>query len=366
MRCSVRWRGALVLLLAVSYEVPVAASGFDSGKLAFSVTAKDLEFRYRVFALFVLPGEHLELRSATRLELESEAGSRKAVGPGWVWTAPTEVGWYPLRLRSTTETMTINIFVIRPATQVKDGKLGSYEIGTYSRNPFRGLLAYRAPDGFVEVTPEVRDVQVSPHFTLGQFLCKQESGWPKYLVLRPELLIKLERILEQVRQAGIRTDSFEIMSGYRTPWYNRLIGNRTDSSRHLYGGAADIFVDVAPRDGVMDDLNGDGEISKADADYLYNQFERWSTTTWWQQSSGGLAAYGPTKAHGPFVHVDARGYRARWRPRRRNHSPQRRAGSGGQADALTGGFAGSCVRRQRPSRSSRLNVRSSSTKRGER
>ena len=27
---------------------------------------------------------------------------------------------------------------------------------------------------------------------------------------------------------------------------------------------------------------------------------------------GGLGAYGSTAAHGPFVHVDTRGHRARW------------------------------------------------------
>jgi hypothetical protein len=296
----------------VSCGFPVAADGFDSGKLPFSVVARGLELRYRVFALFVVPGERLELRSAARLEMESEEGIGEAIGSAWIWTAPSEIGLYRFRLQTSADTMTINVFVMRPAHDVKNGKLGDYEIGTYPRDPFRGLLVYRAPKGFVEVTPEMLDVQVSPHFRLGQFLCKQESGWPKYLVLRPELLIKLEQILEQVQQAGVRADSFEIMSGYRTPWYNRQIGNRTDSSRHLYGGAADIFVDVAPRDGVMDDLDGDGVISKADADYLYDLFERWSTTSWWQRFTGGLAAYGPTEAHGPFVHIDARGYRARW------------------------------------------------------
>ncbi len=315
MTASVRGPGllALWLSLCLAANAPaVAGEAFDPGELGFRVEVKGLELRHREFALFVLPGERIELRSATRLRLEAAGGRHQTSRDGWVWTAPAEVGLYPLVLSSGKERMKLNVFVLRPASEVRDGMLGDYLIGEYSKNPFRGLLVYRAPEGFVEVTPELAGTRVSPHFTLGQFLCKQASGWPKYLVLRPELLLKLERVLGRVNQAGIRTDSFEVMSGYRTPWYNRAIGNRTSSSRHLYGGAADIFIDVAPRDGVMDDLNGDGRISKADADHLYDLFESWSTASWWQRLTGGLAAYKANAAHGPFVHLDARGYRARW------------------------------------------------------
>ena len=47
------------------------------------------------------------------------------------------------------------------------------------------------------------------------------------------------------------------MSGYRTPFYNRSIGNQTRFSRHVYGDAADIYADD-DGDGKMDDLDGDG------------------------------------------------------------------------------------------------------------
>lgn len=43
----------------------------------------------------------------------------------------------------------------------------------------------------------------------------------------------------------------------------------------------------------MDDLNGDGRLKK-------------------MMRAGGLGVYGSTSAHGPFVHVDVRGTRARW------------------------------------------------------
>jgi len=114
------------------------------------------------------------------------------------------------------------------------------------------------------VTEENQDTMVSPHFTLKQFACNQDSGFPKYLVLRERLVLKLEDILEKVNKHAYRCDTFHIMSGYRTPYYNELNGN-VKHSMHLWGGAADIFIDESPKDGMMDDLNKDGRIDWRDA-----------------------------------------------------------------------------------------------------
>ena len=61
----------------------------------------------------------------------------------------------------------------------------------------------------------VREVRLSPHFTLGQFVCKQAGGYPKYVVLRERLLLKLERLLEAVNAKGHAAETFHVMSGYR-------------------------------------------------------------------------------------------------------------------------------------------------------
>ena len=51
---------------------------------------------------------------------------------------------------------------------------------------------YAAPAGFIEVTPENQNFQVSEHFRLKQFLTKdQHNVWPKYLPLDPLLVDKL-------------------------------------------------------------------------------------------------------------------------------------------------------------------------------
>ena len=58
------------------------------------------------------------------------------------------------------------------------------------------------------------------------------------------------------------------MSGYRTPAYHRAIGDTTTFSRHLWGAAADVFID-ADGDGKMDDLDGNGVIDQRDAALLF-------------------------------------------------------------------------------------------------
>jgi hypothetical protein len=124
-------------------------------------------------------------------------------------------------------------------------------------------------------------------------------------------LLKLELILQAVNERGYTCDTFHIMSGYRTPYYNKAIGN-VKYSRHLWGGAADIFIDENPRDGMMDDLNRDSKIDYRDAAVLYDIIDGLYGKPFYASFVGGLARYRKTPTHGPFVHVDVRGFRARW------------------------------------------------------
>ena len=207
--------------------------------------------------------------------------------------------------------MTVNAVVMRPASDMRGGAMDHYMIGTYVVRAGGAGDANEAPRGFIQVTQDLLDLPVSPHFRLGQFLCKQESAWPRYMALREPLILKLETVLQKVNAAGIRADGFTVMSGFRTPHYNAAIGNRTTSSRHLYGGAADIFIDE-DGDGRMDDLDRDGRHDRRDAEMLYRLIDGLSREPAPAFVPGGLSAYAANAAHGPFVHVDARGVRARW------------------------------------------------------
>jgi len=81
--------------------------------------------------------------------------------------------------------------------------------------------------------------------------------------------------------------------------------------RDMWGGAADLFIDVSPQDGTMDDLNGDGRVDPADAEFLHDFFESLSQREDFRPFTGGLGCYDAGEAHGPFVHVYVRGFRAR-------------------------------------------------------
>jgi hypothetical protein len=59
-------------------------------------------------------------------------------------------------------------------------------------------------------------------------------------------------------------------------------------------------------------LNGDGRHDRLDAMLLHDLAERTEGTVEQGALIGGLSAYSPTHEHGAFVHVDTRGFAARW------------------------------------------------------
>ncbi len=266
--------------------------------------------RLSVQALPVLPGEKVSLSAPPNApSLRYGAGRAQPTGPGrWQWTAPQAPGIYALELSAGTDTVTVTALVMHPASEVRDGLLNGYRIGRYLSRPLRGDPAYVPPRGFIEVRATDHEVLVSPHFTLGQFVCK-EKGEPRYVALSVPLLVKLEALSDRLAGMGYARRSLKVMSGFRTPAYNREIGNTTVYSRHLWGDAADVYVD-ADGDGRMDDLDGDGTSGVGDARVLYRVAE--SVASKPGVRPGGLGLYGSTAAHGPFVHVDARGREARW------------------------------------------------------
>lgn len=295
----------------------VASPAFSPEKASFAIKAKGIAIPYSVFSIFVMPGEAVSVevmpdRQDTRFALEASEGGVYEDANAWVWEAPRRSGHYQLSVvdEASGESILLNAFVMVPFDH-QEASLNGYRIGQYQAKPLKGNPAYVRPQGFVEVTPANEHIQVAPHFTLGQFVCKQ-PGEPKYLALQEALLLKLERLLEAVNNEGIAASTLHVMSAYRTPSYNWSIGNRTVYSRHLYGDAADVFVDV-DGDNYMDDLNGDGVVDKADARLLAKLVEEHAEHgDHHHDLVGGIGIYSPASHRGPFVHVDVRGHKARW------------------------------------------------------
>ena len=298
------------------------AQGESSTDAAFMLQVDDDVVPYTVMAAFVMPGESIPIDvllptrhdqfTATAAKGTLEPVERR---PGWVWTAPETPGMVPITVEedASRQSIRIHAFVLTPFDHATDW-IGRYRIGAYENAPLRGDPVYQRPEGFIRVTKANRDVKLSPHFQLRQFLSKQvdrERTFPQYVLVRVPLLLKLEMILDRVQEEGADVETLHVMSGFRTPYYNRRIGNTTSYSRHLYGGAADIFVDENG-DGRMDDLTGDGRVTKADAQYLAKIVSSLRDDTWYDPLVGGLGVYGPAPHRGPFIHVDTRGRPARW------------------------------------------------------
>ena len=201
-----------------------------------------------------------------------------------------------------------------PFSEKKKGMLGTYRMGSWPAEHRRTASdRYGNPAGFIQVTPENQDTRISEHFRLRDFLTKDQANvWPKYLVLQEDLIDKLELLIGALHSRGVKVSRMSVMSGFRTPQYNERgvgAGGRAQNSRHQYGDAADVFIDNDGNGG-MDDLNGDGRVNTADARWLAQVVEDVEQAH--PALIGGVGIYSATSAHGPFVHVDVRGTKARW------------------------------------------------------
>ena len=331
---------ASVLLLLAS----VAGTSGDAraqGSAASQRAAFALEYHgsivpWRQFLLRARPGERVALQArpaadalgssstaAERLpagsfEASASAGSVQETGPRrWTWQAPTDPGLYRLVVRWRSEapgtardSIVLTAAVLVPLSEIDDGRVRGYRVGEYPDEVFRGLPRYQKPRGFIRLEAADADVPVSPHFRLGQFSVRRPDAWPKHTVLHERLLIKMELLVERAARRGISPSGWKVLSAFRSPWYNASIG-RPRFSRHIFGDAADLYVD-ADGDGRQDDLNGDGRVDVRDAKVLYDIVERMDEDSDLRPLLGGLGRYGTTSTHGPFIHVDTRGYRARW------------------------------------------------------
>ena len=213
-----------------------------------------------------------------------------------------------------------SLITVHPRSEKQNGKVGLYYIGNWpgESGPVSAPKKapsdrYRPPSGFIEVTQDNADTKVSEHFKLRDFLTHdQPNVWPKYLVLEMRNVDKLELVLADLQSHGANVSGVKVMSGFRTPQYNKGGGNtggRAGLSRHMYGDAADIYID-SNGDGVMDDLDHDGRISIQDARVVLAAVDRVEAAH--PELVGGCGVYPAEAGHGPFVHIDSRGYRARW------------------------------------------------------
>lgn len=224
--------------------------------------------------------------------------------------APGAAGFYRLALTRADSVGAETILdapvlaVLAPFRDKVGGILNGYRIGTYVSERLRSRDA--VPEGFVEVWPEALELQVSSHLRLSDFITRdgrQETVWPKYVALSPRLLDKLELVIAEVargRPAGVPL-SVAVQSGFRTPAHNAGVSRAAKDSRHQHGDAADVAIDA----------NADGRLTAADGQLVARAVDRVERAH--PDLAGGLGLYLSRRYRTPYVHIDARGARARWR-----------------------------------------------------
>jgi len=327
MQARDRCRSHLALALALALCAARAARA--DGERFWEATPERARFalehdgmasRLRIALASLLPGAALELSARDRagrplaIDVSGSPALRRTSPSAWTLTAPRRPGWLELHVASpeAQDEIQLHVFVLVPRARLAHGRLNGYEIGRYPPTQLVQGVRVEPPAGFIELTARNQNTLVSPHFRLGQFACKESDSFPKYLLVDARLVAKLEALLDALHARGISAQSLAVMSGFRTPAYNRALGNPTRESRHLFGEAVDVFVDESPRDGRMDDLDGNGVVDERDAELLFalaDGLDRAPGEDWFV---GGASFYAATSAHGPFVHLDVRGHAARW------------------------------------------------------
>jgi uncharacterized protein YcbK (DUF882 family) len=269
--------------------------------------------------LFSLPGDRIEFPlsvggdpAALSYEWTSlrgnESGFVTRPMAGAALATPDSAGFYYLTLVNKGERQILQepiVVVMQPFQAKEGGLLNGYRIGTYLAEKVRGRDK-ETPAGFVEVYPQYLDIPVSKNLRLHHFVThdEQREVWPKYVALNPRLLDKLELVyLELERMAGATPQPIEmdVNSGYRTPAHNRLVRRAASDSRHQYGDAADVVIDA----------NGNGRIDREDHRLVAAAVE--TVEKRHTDLAGGMGIYTSPLYPTPYVHIDARGQKVRWR-----------------------------------------------------
>lgn len=221
--------------------------------------------------------------------------------------SPAQPGFYRLALMKGEERVLVDgpaLSVMVPFSAKLGSTLNGYRIGTYVAEKLGARAAEEAPPGFVEIDEDELDLPLTKHLRLSDFLSHDDQErWPRYAALDVRLLDKIELVVTEIERASKKAEevplTLDVHSGFRTPFHNRRVQRAARDSRHQYGDAADIAIDG----------NGDGRISFADTRIVANAVEAVELAH--PDLVGGMGLY--NRGTSSYVHIDARGKRARWR-----------------------------------------------------
>jgi hypothetical protein len=294
--------------------VGASANAFGASRevrLRFALPGRSTEFPVEV------SGDPSSLSYAWVPARDTSADGEVRPVNGSSFVAPSQPGFYHLAIvRGTTRQIVSEptLAVMVPFEQKVGATLNGYRIGTYLAERLRH---HDHPAGFLQVNESDVALRVSKHLRLGDFITHDQANvWPKYVALNPRLLDKLELVLAKV---GGRTTTlaqvtggdaddddaqdvaFDVHSGFRTPAHNGGVRRAAKDSRHQYGDAADVAIDA----------DGDGRVTVKDEAIVARAVEQVEKEH--PDLIGGLGLYTSRRYRTPYVHIDTRGKKSRWR-----------------------------------------------------
>ena len=280
--------------------VRTSATAFGASgevKIRFAMPGQDLEYPLEVQG----DPTHLAYSWVRVGETGLVGEPRPLVGPDL--QVPDRAGFYRLALVTGTSQRILNelsVAVLVPF-QAKVGPiLNGYRIGTYMSERFGER---KNPEGFLEITANDLELQVTRHLRVADFVTHdRQQTWPKYAAVSPRLLDKIELVVAEIARWHNRESMsvvVDVKSGFRSPDHNRRVARAASDSRHQYGDAADVAIDA----------DGDGRLTRTDTRMVGLAVEIIEGRH--PELVGGLGLY--LRARTPYVHIDARGKRVRWR-----------------------------------------------------
>ena len=226
---------------------------------------------------------------------------------GGALVAPRSPGFYRLVMAQGTSRQVVRdvaLAVMVPFGEKTGAVLDGYRLGAWTgeRRAGKGV-----PDGFVKVDPNAAEMPLSKHFRVRDFLTHDgQRQWPRFAAVQPRLIDKLELVIAEIARAqGVNPDTLSVRvtvnAGFRSPSYNRTVQRAARDSRHQYGDAADVAIDA----------NFDGRFDRDDSRLIAEAVERVEEAH--PELVGGMGLYLSSRYAHSYVHIDARGTRARWR-----------------------------------------------------
>lgn len=235
-------------------------------------------------------------------------GTVKRFGENLIeWEAPAAPGHYPIhcevetsgtlryamgagdpksrKLPSLRTSTTFHFLVPHEFDPEGHGVIESYPIGTYPNENTKDVKAviaqhrehYRPPRWFVAVTSATRELRVSEHFRLREFIPHAPKDTTVYFPYNANLCRALEAIVADLKTSETTTPHLRILRGFVSPYdaerLRRAGARLLTWNRYQYG---DGVLVVANEDAgeKMGDLNRDGKVDVRDAEVLANVVSR--------------------------------------------------------------------------------------------